>query len=147
MQCSHYDGSDDDRMRCPHEATLWLQSPDGEKVPGCWVCPQCASATMAEYREKLDETWTAIPIDQLGAEVPGRATMDRVIRPASEIRAACEVAAEKRRKLVGFSSWYDPARKVLTADENAEVQRTWDDMPGSTSWMDAFFAWMEIIAP
>jgi len=79
MKCSHW--ADDSRtertesgrivviedsQRCTNAATVWLHAPDGRKVPGCWYCQQHANAIVTEYREKLNEVWTARKIDNLG---------------------------------------------------------------------------------
>lgn len=52
--------------RCTDAATVWLCSPDGERVPGSWLCHYHAEAAIREYAAKLGEAWMARPIDDLG---------------------------------------------------------------------------------
>ena len=47
--------------RCPERATVRIHAPDGQEVPGCWMCTAHAAAVVAEYAEKLGETWTTTP--------------------------------------------------------------------------------------
>ena len=59
---------------CPKEASHWLRC-NGDKVPGSWVCEDCARRILAEYTTKLlpeEGVWDAIPIDELGEPVEGR---------------------------------------------------------------------------
>lgn len=45
---------------------------DGERVPGCWYCRECADATLAEYRahpDIINGVWDAEAIDWLGTRV------------------------------------------------------------------------------
>lgn len=45
--------------RCAREASVQLVAPDGEYVPGCRYCWECAERTIEEYRAKLGEEWGA----------------------------------------------------------------------------------------
>ena len=68
MQCTHYNNQITS-TRCQNAATFWLHSPDGEKVPGSYVCTYHAQAVVSEYAAKLGQNWTAVPINKLGEEV------------------------------------------------------------------------------
>lgn len=71
MRC--YTWTDGPGTRCPAVATHWIVAPDGRPVPGGWGCREHTFAAIAEYREKLDQAWTAFEIDDLGnprQEVP-----------------------------------------------------------------------------
>jgi hypothetical protein len=47
---------------CHNEADTMLIDPDGGVNPGGWVCCYCGRRIIAEYAEKLGETWTLEPI-------------------------------------------------------------------------------------
>lgn len=47
---------------CPETATHWLVAPDGALNPGGHVCKGHGLSIIKEFREKIDETWTLIPI-------------------------------------------------------------------------------------
>lgn len=46
-------------QRCRAVATVLLLDHDGNGFPGNWHCRSCADRIIAEYAEKLGETWTA----------------------------------------------------------------------------------------
>lgn len=76
-QCSHWTG----RVRCEAPGTLWLNAPDGKRVPGPPYCERHALATVTEYAAKLGETWTTEnvytptnDVDAFGASTQGRET-------------------------------------------------------------------------
>lgn len=48
--------------RCEANAVVWLVDPDGELVPAGQLCQAHADAAIGEFREKLGETWTTVPI-------------------------------------------------------------------------------------
>ena len=78
LQCSTYTTSSTS-SRCQNDATLWLIAPDGERVPGCYVCESHAQKILAEYEFHSVEFpelagWTAQPIDEYG----------RIIEPIEE---------------------------------------------------------------
>ena len=49
---------------CPRPATVTLIAPDGTSVPGCAMCREHAEEVIAEYSEKLGETWTARSLNE-----------------------------------------------------------------------------------
>lgn len=57
------------------------------------------------------------------------------------VRSECERLARDAAQRLGASAWYEHAEKVLTDRERLEVRRILDEMPGSSFWMNAFFAW------
>ena len=64
-RCSHYEPKDSEGFhRCSEFATVVLQS-EGKNVPGA-LCQLHAQIILDEYKEKLHEIWTAIPIEQEG---------------------------------------------------------------------------------
>lgn len=60
-----------------------------------------------------------------------------------QIRDQSERLAKEAARKIGASAWYENADKVLTDQEKAEIRSLWDSMNGSTSWIDAFFRWMQ----
>jgi hypothetical protein len=59
MICNHYTG----RTRCTAPATHFVHSPDGRRVPGGWICLPHGSMIVKEYREKLKQAWTLLPLE------------------------------------------------------------------------------------
>lgn len=57
--CTHYDGA----TRCPQEAILQVVQPDGQDCPGCRLCGRHYVEMATEYAIKLEETWTARPLE------------------------------------------------------------------------------------
>lgn len=49
---------------CTKTATVWLLAPGEVRVPGSFYCVEHGARLVAEYRRKLDETWTLEPIEQ-----------------------------------------------------------------------------------
>jgi hypothetical protein len=47
---------------CVEQATRWLIHPDGGRNPGGYVCQDCADKILSEYRDKLGESWSTVPI-------------------------------------------------------------------------------------
>jgi len=39
--------------------------------------------------------------------------------------------------------WADHISKVITPKEDAEIKQHWDSLPGTTSYMDSFFDFLE----
>jgi hypothetical protein len=62
--CTHRTGQPGDagRRRCRLNATHWLLGPDGELVPGAYLCEDHAHECVDEYRDKLGETWAMVPL-------------------------------------------------------------------------------------
>ena len=54
------------RHHCDNGATVRMFAPDGVPVPGGFYCTPHATATVDEYRKKLGEYWTLLPIDRHG---------------------------------------------------------------------------------
>lgn len=63
------------------------------------------------------------------------------MRTQREVRAACEVEADKMRRVVGMAAWYDAADRALTDNERYQVRQVWNDMSGSSCWNSAFLKW------
>lgn len=64
MRCSHqyhYYGD-----RCSSQAGYHLHDQDGHSVPGAYLCSMHAVAAVDEYASKLDQTWSARPVDEYG---------------------------------------------------------------------------------
>lgn len=47
---------------CPEKADVLIFAPDEQPVPGGWMCMKHGQALVAEFHEKLQETWVAMPI-------------------------------------------------------------------------------------
>ena len=62
VRCSVYPGSGPNRRQCVSLAEVHMVAPDGEPVPGGWMCRPCGERIAAEYRSKLGEEWTLEPI-------------------------------------------------------------------------------------
>lgn len=58
-----------------------------------------------------------------------------------EIRELSDAKAVGRARVIGAAAWYECLHGVLTEDEEKEVLAVWLALPGSTSWMGAFFTW------
>jgi hypothetical protein len=50
--------------RCKSPALRWLIHPDGTRNPGGYVCQTHADEILSEYRDKLGESWSTVPIVQ-----------------------------------------------------------------------------------
>jgi hypothetical protein len=61
MRCSHWPRNG---ARCEAEATHWIYAPDGAPVPGCYVCEEHGTIAANEYREKLQEEWRLVPLEE-----------------------------------------------------------------------------------
>lgn len=48
--------------QCRATAAVWLYAPDGEPVPGGWLCLEHGQAITGEYRAKLGEAWALRPL-------------------------------------------------------------------------------------
>lgn len=59
--CAWY-GSRQPDSRCKAKARCWLVAPDGSHAPGGYYCDEHATEIVTEYREKLGETWTTVPL-------------------------------------------------------------------------------------
>ena len=58
-RCTHYT----ERTRCEATATVRLLHPDGSPNPGGYVCGAHGETIVAEYRTKLGELWTTMPLN------------------------------------------------------------------------------------
>ena len=84
MRCSHYDREYTNAAgeRCKATATVRLLDPDGERVSGCIYCQAHAQAIIDEYREKLGEVWTTLPIGELANDLIGQPVKPEPRKPA-----------------------------------------------------------------
>ena len=50
---------------------------------------------------------------------------------------------KKAQDLTKCGPWADHIVEAMTPEEDAEVRRHWNALPGSTSYMDAFFDFLQ----
>lgn len=63
------------------------------------------------------------------------------MRTQETLRAELDIELAKTVKLIGFSSWYEQAGKVLTKEEQDEVTKLYNTKNGRACWNDAFLEW------
>lgn len=61
-----------------------------------------------------------------------------------EVRRLCDAKAAETARIVGMAAWYDQFHKVLTDDELAILDRSFEDKrnPGSVTMAEVFLEWM-----
>lgn len=57
-ECTNYP---DGKIRCTNAAVGWMTDLGGNRIPGAAWCQACADRVIAEYSDKLNETWTLEP--------------------------------------------------------------------------------------